>query len=469
MLRVKGEVNGRSVGLENAVFGNEPVTYEAFAPAVAEIRATDFRTLTDNFLCIYVTPVDVDWFSDCSALLQNARVAAQVAREAGLKGIVLDCEPYGFKLLDYRKVAHPERSFEEYYQQIRQRGEEFARAIYAEFPEMTLFLLFGYYVGDLIDPSQHHYGLYPAFLDGLFAASPEEAAIIDGWEMSYGYTRREQFLRAYWWIKDGGICVSRVPDQYRKKVRVGFGLWLDPDRIKDSTYTWEVNDFSRNYYSPAQMRSVLRYALETTDEYVWLFTGKIDVLTGRNLPPPYKEALWEAKDSLYGLSSYELANWAAWPETEAFAKGHELITKLPSEWRFRLDTYRDAAGWESPEYDDSEWLRVKTEDEWQRQLPFPGATGVGWARVRFDIPKECAGRRLFLWFGALDEEGDIYLNGEYVDSWTGDFDRGWETPFAVEITEQAIPGESNLLAVKVRADAGMGGVFRPVYLYSLRE
>jgi hypothetical protein len=469
LVRVAATRDGREVLLEQSVFGKEAMRYEDFAAAVAEIRATDLRTLTDNFLCVYVVPGDLDWFGDCSAFINNARVAARVAREGGLKGICLDCEPYGFRLWDHRLVAHKERSFEEYYQQISLRGEEFARAIWDEYPDLVLLLTFGYYVGDGDNPADHHYGLYPAFVDGLFAASPEDAVIVDGWEMSYGDRTREDLLRAYWWIRKGATGLSRVPDVYARKVRVGFGLWPDVSVSDDTPYAWDPADVSKNYYTPEELRTVLRCALETTDEYVWLYSGAINFCTGQNLPPAYREAMLDAKNSLYGLGLRELAQWAKWPLTEEFAKQHELIAQLPSEWRFRLDPTGEGRNWYFPEVDESSWVTVTTEEEWSTQAPLQDVSGVGWGRVQFDIPAEYQGRRLFLWFGALDEEGDIYLNGQHVYTWTGDFDRGWATPFPVEITGQALPGKTNVLAVKARATRDIGGVYRPVYLYTDRQ
>jgi len=365
-------------------------------------------------------------------------------------------------------VAHPERSFEEYYRQIRLRGEEFARAMWQEWPELKLLLLFGYYVGDLSDPKIHHYGLYPAILDGLFVGAPEGAEITDGWEMSYVYRERQEFLRAYWWMRNGALALCGAPQEYSRKMKVGFGVWPDPEEAGDVPYAWDTEDFCKNYRTPQEWRSAMRAALETTDEYVWLFSGKIDWCSRANLPDAYWNAMWEAKRTLLGLSAKELQEWAAWPLTAEFADKYRLVSVLPHEWRFRLDIRGTERTWYLPNVDDSSWLAVKTDGEWYQQLPGGEATGAAWARVKFEIPAECRGKPVYLWFGAMDEEGDIYLNGQYVYTWTSDFDRAWETPFAVEITEQALPGQTNVLAVNVRAESSLGGVFRPVYLYTTK-
>jgi len=466
MLAVTFRDGGRVARLSDAVFANRRLDFEAFRPDIERLRAIDFGPLTDNFLLVHVTPGDIDWFGDCSAFIHNARVAARVAREAGLKGLVLDCEPYASQLWDYRKVAHPERSFEEYHRQIRLRGDEFARAVWGEFRDQVFFLLFGYYMGDDEHPEQHHYGLLPPFLDGLFAASPDDAMIVDGWEGSYTAKTRAEFLRAYWWIHCGALPLCAVPEQYRRKVSAGFGIWPDPSPIYDAPYAWDDEDFSRNYRAPDDFRQTLIAALDTADDYVWLFSGRINWWTGANLPPAYRQALVEARQTLLGFSSVQLAQWARWPTSAEFARAHRLIAELPRQWKFRLDLYDRRATWFAPELDDSQWLTVETDGQWYQHLPFPDATGTAWARVDFEIPAEYAGRPLYLWFGALDEEGDIYLNGKRVGAWTEDFDYSWQTPFAVDITHAAVPGQSNLLAVKARAESSLGGVFRPVYLYT---
>ncbi len=447
------------------VFSNERLDEASLRPSVEALKSISFHNLTDNFLLVYVTPGDIDWFGDCSALTDNAGLLARIARECGLKGIVLDCEPYGFKLWDYRVVAHPEKTFEEYYEQIRLRGEEFARAIWGEYPDLVLFLLFGYTVLDVADPSNYHYGLLPAFYDGLFYASPEGAKIVDGWEMSYAYTKREQFLDAYWWMHQNALSVTRVPDAYLRKVSAGFGVWVNPNEVGDAPYEWNQKDFSKNYRTPEGFRSVMLAALEIADEYVWIFCPGILWWTGENAPRAYVEALWSAKETLRGLAPWHLKQWAAWPLTEEFAESYELISQVPEQWKFRADPYETGA-WYLPGVDDSEWLTVSTTDEWHYQLPYPDATGTGWGRVRFDVPAQYEGRRLYLWFGALDEEGDIYLNGEWVGRWTNDSFEAWQTPFPVEITGHVLFDKPNLLAVRAHADSSLGGVFRPVYLYA---
>ena len=49
----------------------------------------------------------------------------------------------------------------------------------------------------------------------------------------------------------------------------GFGIWLDEDWRK---FGWDTNDLSKNFYSPVAFEASVRTALETADEYVWIYT-----------------------------------------------------------------------------------------------------------------------------------------------------------------------------------------------------
>ena len=97
--------------------------------------------------------------------------------------------------------------------------------------------------------------------------------------------------------------------------------------------------------------------------------------------------------------------------------------------------------------------------------------GTVWYRRRFDYPTPAAGRRLHLYFGAVNYAADVYLNGQKLGHHEGGF-----TPFAFEVTGLIKP-QGNSLVVKVdntrHADAvptvstdwwNYGGITRDVLL-----
>src|SRR6266699_5178461 len=78
-------------------FMNECWSKRAFAAtelrsARKDLRATQFYRFTDNFLRFNVCPGDVDWFDDAgfAAVINNARLAARVAREGRAPGVLFD-------------------------------------------------------------------------------------------------------------------------------------------------------------------------------------------------------------------------------------------------------------------------------------------------------------------------------------------------------------------------------------------
>lgn len=105
----------------------------------------------------------------------------------------------------------------------------------------------------------------------MFAAASGKTKIVDGYESSYGYKEPKQFEDAR------QLMTQRVPamlgdalaQRYKKHGSVGFGIWMDYDWRNQA---WDEKDLSRNHFSPEQFEASVRKALETSDEYVWIYT-----------------------------------------------------------------------------------------------------------------------------------------------------------------------------------------------------
>ena len=98
-------------------FSGAKFTRQGFSQAIADLKATAFTRFTDNFLDFPATvtnepfiagdgnlmPVppsyelaNIDWFDQrWSQVAANGAVAAYVAREGGLEGLLIDVESYG--------------------------------------------------------------------------------------------------------------------------------------------------------------------------------------------------------------------------------------------------------------------------------------------------------------------------------------------------------------------------------------
>ncbi|NDV84594.1 glycoside hydrolase family 2 protein [Bacteroides sp. 51] len=125
------------------------------------------------------------------------------------------------------------------------------------------------------------------------------------------------------------------------------------------------------------------------------------------------------------------------------------------------------------EYSFEHGLRLNVPSDWNSQMPeLKYYEGTVWYARRFDAKKE-AGKRLFLYFGAVNYRCHIYLNGTEIGKHEGGF-----TPFQIEITDK-VKDTGNFLAVEVNntrtVDAipamafdwwNYGGITRDVMLVS---
>ncbi|HEV2391668.1 MAG TPA: beta-galactosidase GalA [Verrucomicrobiae bacterium] len=160
-------------------------------------------------------------------------------------------------------------------------------------------------------------------------------------------------------------------------------------------------------------------------------------------------------------------------------------------WRFHLGddwgTGEDLAkagssgGPARPGFSDMGWRSTNLPHDWAIELPFdeqadgshgfkpvgPGfpQNSVGWYRRVFTLPKEDAGKRLWLEFDGAYRDCRVFLNGYFV----GHHESGYSS-FRYDITDVANCGGKNTLAVRVDASEFEGwfyegaGIYRHVWL-----
>ena len=148
------------------------------------------------------------------------------------------------------------------------------------------------------------------------------------------------------------------------------------------------------------------------------------------------------------------------------------IRPLPNVWKFATDA-RDVGldeGWFAAGFDDSAWAEVRSDqgEGWENQ-GFADYTGLGWYRQSFDVPAEPGGKRLYLYFSAVDEDAWVYINGKLAFHHTCKStglppEVIWVTPFAFDAAPHLKPGQVNTIAVRVLNRMGMGGIYKPVHL-----
>jgi beta-galactosidase len=148
-----------------------------------------------------------------------------------------------------------------------------------------------------------------------------------------------------------------------------------------------------------------------------------------------------------------------------------IVTRLRDDWKFTRTRQPDAL---ERECDESAWETVQVPHDWAIAGPFDiendiirrvkkgqadveesvqlitgrtgglPHTGEGWYRKTIEIPAESAGKTFRLECDGIMSRSTVYCNGEHVGGWPYGY-----TSFAMDITSQIRPGETNVIAVHV--------------------
>jgi hypothetical protein len=148
------------------------------------------------------------------------------------------------------------------------------------------------------------------------------------------------------------------------------------------------------------------------------------------------------------------------------------VLTLDNDWRFAADPKKIGLQqhYESPDFNDASWKMINATAYWQDQ-GFPDYHGTAWYRKTFEAPSQTSddpqgvnSRKVLLFFGAVDGDATVYVNGknigEHLPSQLG---KGWDQPFILDATSAMKP-EQNLIAVKVTKDKYKSGIYQGVNL-----
>lgn len=283
------------------LFGPNRFKLENFLNAIEDLKVAKWKKFKYNFIpactCSTAQDQNFDWFDDrrWDTIINNWKVLIKIVKESNLKGIIIDPEHYGaYFFYPPDMMGRAKRSFEECKNKVFERGKELMRVTKEIYPDITI-LIFWAHSYLILHPTQrllpqekNSYGLLPYFVDGLIEESDEKTQIHDICEFAYGFKEKHQFLDAYHSIINKAVKFSIIPDKYRKKIKVGFGLWIDNGNI------WDDKDFSKNYFKPEEFEKSLKYALDISDEYVWIYSQKVKFFPP-NIPEEYLNAIKKAK------------------------------------------------------------------------------------------------------------------------------------------------------------------------------
>ncbi|MBX7142921.1 MAG: hypothetical protein K1X79_00570 [Oligoflexia bacterium] len=261
-------------------WGKRAFTLDEVTVAINDLRATPFRSFSDNFVRLNVSPGNVDWFDDFSAITNNVGLLAKVAFEGKAAGIFFDVEHYFFSVFDYSKQKYSKQhNFKEYSEQVRRRGREIMREIQRNFSTPKILLSYSYSLPlrradfDTTKLAYNEYGLLVPFLDGMLDAANPGTQFIDGFEFAYRYNKIDEFRNAVTEMRQTVLPFVGNARLYSDHFRVGFGLWLD---VPNQDNAWSHLSLSNNYFTPNKLAHSLKLALQHTDEYVWIYSQRID-------------------------------------------------------------------------------------------------------------------------------------------------------------------------------------------------
>lgn len=249
-------------------FTPDELSTEIIDKAVDLYKNTEWGNFTDNFFIFNITgmaakrfmvdgkPQSLDWFDDdlfynhiypkityfCNALKSiNANICFD--NEA------YTTEPYDY----YFKYRNTDKTFAEYEEKVCQRGKEFAEVVSSAYPNAKVLMLYGPWAVGKLSREEARYGLLPAFYDGICKAKTN-VTFIDGYEGGYEFTSYESVLKGLY-ICNKCSADSKYPTEYKKNVKIDFGIWVRPDVMSEENFA-----------------ELLVNSLKECNEYVWIYT-----------------------------------------------------------------------------------------------------------------------------------------------------------------------------------------------------
>ncbi len=177
-----------------------------------------------------------------------------------------------------------------------------------------------------------------------------------------------------------------------------------------------------------------------------------------------------SKKSLVAVGAYMVA---------AIALGGTLKVPLKSGWRFvKADDPKagtnltlkamsaildradrgDTAGapkfdWARPDFNDTAWREVRVPHDWGVDKPFDSdrpygdafldVTGIGWYRLKIDVPAEWKGRTVYFECDGAMSYSMLYLNGRFLGGWPYGYTR-WR----IDLTPHLDWGGANTIAIR---------------------
>ncbi|MEN6356112.1 MAG: TIM-barrel domain-containing protein [Armatimonadota bacterium] len=142
------------------------------------------------------------------------------------------------------------------------------------------------------------------------------------------------------------------------------------------------------------------------------------------------------------------------------------VEQIDKDWMFNTDPTAEGQTqkWFSTEYDDSNWHTIAKMGRWESN-GFPGYDGIGWYRKWVEIPESFKNWPVYIEFGGVSDEYDIYVNGTYITHYGSAGKSSNRTLTSTDITHYIKKNAKNLICLRVNNWGGNGGMTKgPVML-----
>lgn len=251
--------------------------YEYFKEDIEFLKKTKFTKFTDNFFWTNSRSGNVEWSDDhdWDIVCNNFGIIARVAKETGVKGIIFDGEFYGNKSKPIFSFLEKGRTADDMVALARKRGQQWGRAIFSNYPDIKLFLIFSFAWKEAQRATPEMSSLMIPFLNGMYDVLPPTATVIEGHEHhAYGAATQADFAHLR---TDMGEVFMQMVDKknikkYKLQTQLAPALYLDPylrPNCGDSTFMKHLRPMFEKAPKLTVFRRNITRALSMADEYVW--------------------------------------------------------------------------------------------------------------------------------------------------------------------------------------------------------
>ena len=519
-LRAEALFDDQPVSINYQWFGTYPFKKEQFAGTIQNLKATEFRRFTTNFLQLsthvgkslpdFGRVVRGDWWGpDWETVKSNWTIACEMVRDGGLAGLSVDTEQYGpwdednpFGLpWNYSRYPNKDRrSFEEVGARIRSCAKELAEIATDVKPDMIISLTTGYTTREhyrwiwynLLDgtagpPASNHYGLLSFFGDGLAEGAGPDVTLLDQFSNCKGYMLHPTFVRTRERVRQGILRHSEMP-RTAARWRVGFAIKPDWWRYRDG---WDEDDFSNNHHTPATWENTVRNALAASEGFVWVYnesvafwpdSGHVESIK-HIMPRQYVDAISRGRvgladpdwipDHPSGAAAEPVPRSSS--ETNDFdaarwelAQDYEILREISDGWKVFIDV-EDAGDDDTPyfrfEKFPDQWQPIRVGEYLERQEH--RRNGTAWYRVFVNVTDRRPDREIAVAFLGVGGQARVWVNHTMVAAHDGP--GTFVTPDLTErIDDRFFADRPACLVLRTFHKSGPGGVFGPVYLVTPR-